>query len=86
MSRSWLSLDTYMSRLVSCLEFPCLVMSPRDCVLTVSLSGIAKCLFRAEALAFLAESRPLVPFTRCLLIYCKTVVLVVVVFYGYNVS
>jgi len=35
----------------------CLVS--HDCVLTVSLSGIAKCLFCAETLAFLAESRPL---------------------------
>jgi len=34
-----------------------------DCVLTMSLSGIAKCLFCAETLAFLAEG----PFTLCLL-------------------
>jgi len=38
-----------------------------DCVLTVSLSGIAKCLLCAETLEFLAESRPLGLFTRCLL-------------------
>ena len=52
----------------------------RDCVLTVSLSDIAKCLFCAEALAFLAESRPPGQFARGLLLtYGKTVVLVVVV-------
>jgi len=38
-----------------------------DCVLTVSLSSIAKCLFCAETLSFIVESRPLGPFTRCLL-------------------
>jgi len=32
-----------------------------------------------ETLAFLAEGRPLGPFTRCLLTYCKTVVIVVVI-------
>jgi len=32
-----------------------------------------------KKLAFLAESWPLGPFTRCLLTYCKTLVLVVVV-------
>jgi len=48
-------------------------------LMTVSLSGIAKCLFCVETLAFLAESRPLGPLTCCLLTYCKTVVLVVVV-------
>jgi len=41
-----------------------------DWVLTVSLSGIAKCLFCSETLAFLAEG----PFT-----ICRTVVLVAVV-------
>jgi len=41
-----------------CLEFPCLVMS-HNWILTVSLSGRAKCLLCAETLAFLAESRPL---------------------------
>ena len=53
-----------------------------DCVFIVSLSGIAtgKCLFCAETLAFLAESRPLGPFTCGLLTYCKMAVLVVVVF------
>jgi len=65
----------------SCLEFPCLVSRHvslfRDFVLTVSLSDIAKCC--AETLAFLAERRPLCPFTRCLLSYCETVVLLVVV-------
>jgi len=30
-----------------------------DCVLTLSLSGVAKCLFCAETLAFLAKSVPL---------------------------
>jgi len=37
-----------------------------DCVLSVSLSGIAKCLLCAETLAFLAERRPLGPSTDCL--------------------
>jgi len=48
-----------------------------DCVLHVSLR-VSKCLFSAETLAFLAESRPVCPFTRCLLTYYKTFVLVVV--------
>ena len=65
-----------------CLEFwhsvsPCLVS--HDCVLTVSLSGIARCLFCAETLAFVAESRPLGLVTWCLLAYRKTVVWAVVV-------
>ena len=80
MSRSWLSLDTCMSCLGSVSSFhvsSCLMS--HDCVLTVSLSDIAKCLFCVEILAFLAESRPLGPFPRCFLTYCKTVVLVVVV-------
>jgi len=52
----------------------------RDCVLTVSLSGIiAKWLFCAETLVFLTERKPRGPFTRCLLTYCKTIVHVVVV-------
>ena len=59
------------------LEFPCLVTSHDFS--TVSLSGIAKCLFCVETLAFLAESRPPGQFAGCLLIYCKTVVLEVVV-------
>jgi len=83
MSQSWLCLDTCMSCLGSVSSFhvsSCLMS--HDCVLAVSLSGIAKCLFGAETLAFLAE-RPLGPFTRCLLTYCKTIVLVFVV-YGYN--
>jgi len=50
-----------------------------SCLMTLSLSGIAKCLFCAETVAFLAESRPLGASTRCLLTYCKTVVPVVVV-------
>jgi len=45
-----------------------------ECGLTVSLSGTAKCLFFVETLAFLAQRRPLVPLTRCLLTHCKTVV------------
>jgi len=69
MSRSWFCLEFHVSsRLMS-----------HDCVLTVSLSGVAKCSFCVEALAFLSG-----PFTRCLLTYCKTVVLVIVV-YGYDV-
>jgi len=57
MSRSWLSLDTCMSCLGSVSSFhvsSCLMS--HDCVLTVSLSGIAKCLFCAETLTFLAET------------------------------
>jgi len=38
-------------------EWSCLMC--HDCVLTVFLSGISKCLFFVETLAFLAESRPL---------------------------
>jgi len=81
MSRSCLSLDTCMSCLgsVSSFHISSCLMS-HDCVLTVSLSDIAKCLFRAETLTFLAESRPLgLLLTRCLLTYCKTIVLVVAV-------
>jgi len=33
----------------------------------------------AETLAFLAESRPIGPLTRCLLTYCKTIVLILLV-------
>jgi len=40
----------------------CVVMS-HNCVLSVTVSGIAKCLFCVESLAFLAERRPLRPFT-----------------------
>jgi len=47
--------------------------------MTVSPSGIVKCLFCAKRLAFDAEFWSLGQFTRCLLTYCKTVVLVVVV-------
>lgn len=75
-----LGLGTCVFHLGSCLEFPCLVIPvSRDCVLTMSLSGIAKCLFCAETLAFLAECRPLGPFTHYLLTYCKTIDLAVVV-------
>ena len=58
MSRSSLSLYICMSCLVSVPSFhvsSCLVS--HDCVLTVSLSGIAMCLFCAETLTFLAERR-----------------------------
>jgi len=48
-------------------------------LMTVSLSGIAKCLFCVETLAFLAERRLLRPFTCCLLTYCKMIVVVVLV-------
>jgi len=65
MSQSWLSLDTCMSCFGSVSSFhvsSCLTF--HDCVLSVSLSGIAKCLFCAETLAFLAESKSLKgPFT-----------------------
>ena len=61
----WLSsLDTCMSCLgsVSSFHVSSCLMSHNN-VLTVSLSGIAKCLFCAETMAFLAEG----PFTFCLL-------------------
>jgi len=62
----------------------CLVS--HDCVLTMSLTVTAKCLFCSQRLAFLVESRPLGPFTRCLLTYLhngnKMVVHVVVVFWA----
>jgi len=47
--------------------------------MTVSLSGMVKYLCCDETLAFLAESKPIGLFTRCLLSCYKTVVLVVVV-------
>jgi len=76
----WLSFDTCMSCLGSVSSFHVSSgLTSHDCVLTVSLSGRAKCLFCAETLTFLAESWPLGPFTRCLLTYFKTVVLVAVV-------
>jgi len=56
MARSWLSFDTCMSCLGSKSSFDvssCLMS--HDCVLTVSLSGIAKYLFCAETLAFLTD-------------------------------
>jgi len=55
-----------------CLEFPCLVMF---CV------SFWLCFYQAysvETLVFLAQSRPLGPFTRCFLTFCKTSVLVAV--------
>jgi len=65
-----------MSRLGSVSSFhvsSCLCLMT---VLTVSLSGV-KFLFCAETLAFLGDkSRPLDPFTRCLLTYCQMLVLV----------
>jgi len=60
MSRSWLSLDTCMSWVFTSRHVSWLV-------LTVSLSGTAKCLFCVETQAVLAERRPLGPFGRCLL-------------------
>jgi len=56
-------------RCVSSFHVSSCLMS-HDCVLTVSLSDIARCLFCVETLTFLAESRPLGPSTRCLLTYC----------------
>jgi len=56
-----------------------------DCALIVSLSGIAKCLFCVETLAFLAESRPLGQFTLYILTSCKTLFLQLLLLYGYNV-
>jgi len=60
---------------MSCLDFVS-SFHVSSCVMTVSwlvsVSGITKCLFCAETLAFLAESRPLGAFTRSLLTYCKT--------------
>ena len=60
----------------------CLILP--DCILTMSLSGINKCLFCVETLAFLSESRPLDPFTVCLLAV-KRLFLQLLLFYGYNV-
>jgi len=76
---SWLVSQGSLSRHVSCL------MS-HDCVLTLSLSDIAMCFFCAETLAFLAEGRPRGPLTRCLLTYCKGIVLVVAVLWLYVFS
>ena len=53
-------------------------LTSHDCVLTMSLSGIAKCLFCAETLAVFAESRQLGPFTCCLPTYCKQLLFAVV--------
>jgi len=53
---------------LDCLKFQCLVMSRVMAgSLTVTLSHIAKCLFCAEILAFLADSRlrSQGPNTRC---------------------
>jgi len=68
-----------------CREFPCL--TSHDCVLTICLSSIAKCLFCVETLVFIAESRPPSPFTRCLLTV-KRLFLWLLLFncFGYNVS
>ena len=63
---------------VSSIDVSSCLMS-HDCVLTASLSGIATCLFCAETLAFLAERTLLGPFTPCLLTYCKTHTVLVVV-------
>ena len=75
MSQSWLSLDTCLVLAPSVVSMSCHV----SCLMTVSLSGIVKCLFCAETLTFLAEGRPRGPFIHCLLTYCKVAVLVVVV-------
>jgi len=56
-----------------------------DCVLTVSLSGIAKCIVCAGTLVFLVESMQLGPSTGCLLAV-KRLFLQFLLFYGYNVS
>jgi len=74
MSRCRLSLSLNTCRPMPCLGYVSsfhvsLCFMSHDCVLTVSLSGTAKCLFCDETLAFLAESRPLGQFTRCLLTY-----------------
>jgi len=53
------------------------------CVLTVCLSGVARCLFCVETLAFLAESRLLAVY---LLTCLKRMILWLSLFYGYNVS
>jgi len=85
MSWFWLSLDTCMSCLGSVLSFhisSCL--KSHDCVLPVSLSGIARCLLCAETVAFLAESRPLGSLTHCLLTYRKKLLLWLLLFYRYN--
>ena len=73
--------------LVVCFVLVCFVLSrvsmsrltSYDCVLTVSLSGIAKCLFCAKTLSFIVESRPLGSSTRCLLTKPFVLVAMVVV-------
>jgi len=52
-------------------------VSSRDCVLTVSLSGIDKRLFCGETFAFLAGSRPIGALARSLLTYRRTVFCIV---------
>jgi len=71
---SRLSLGSVSTRVLAPSSFHVL-----SCLMTVSLSGIVKCLFCAEKLAFLAEGRPRGPFIHCLLTYCKVAALVVVV-------
>ena len=78
MSGSWLSLDICMFGSVSSFHVSSHLMF-HDCVLIVSPTDTAKCLFCVETLACLAESSP-GQFSRRLLTYCKTVVLVVAVF------
>ena len=58
----------------------CLVS--HDCVLTVSVSVIAKCLFCVDSLVFLVKRMPLGPFIRCLLTYYKQLFLQLLLFYG----
>jgi len=55
-------------------------------VLTVSLSGIGKCLFSAEKLAFLAESKPQAHLLAVYLLYVVLVQLWLWLSYGYDVS
>jgi len=57
--RSWLSLDTLSSLGPESSVHVSVCLTFHDCVLTVSLSGTAKCLFCAETLTFLAERRRL---------------------------
>ena len=66
MSRSWLSLDTCMSRLGSVSRIS---MSRHVSCLVTGSWPVSMCLFFAEPLASLD------PFSRCLLTYCETIVL-----------
>ena len=71
-----------LARVLSFHVSSCLVSY--DCVLTVSPSGLAKCLFGVETQAFLAESRPVGSFAGCSLALKR--LFLWLLFSGYNVS